>query len=203
MELSAAVAIAAVLVAPGVLREIGGPAPAAARPCFSDHALARAVAATGDSTLVEEGPSRSVAVSAADTHRSWEALARTARAGRIVVVTLADATRVEGRLLAVNRDSLTVQRSGGTSTFKAADVVRVRDAGVRRRHVLHGMLLGMAAGAVAMVAVDQRSSHPSSVAEAAGLGALVIGLPAGAAAGALLPIGSPLYEAPGAVHETP
>jgi hypothetical protein len=57
------------------------------------------------------------------------------------------------------------------------------------------MLVGAAAGAALMVFIDRRSSQPSSVAEAAGLGAFAIGLPIGAGAGALMPAGPPLYEA--------
>ena len=65
------------------------------------------------------------------------------------------------------------------------------------------MLIGMAGGAVANVIIDKQSSRPSSTGEAAGLGAIFVGLPIGAVGGALVPIGQPLYEAANVVRKTP
>jgi hypothetical protein len=110
-------------------------------------------------------------------------------------VTLADATEVRGRLYSIDSRSITVEQSEGLRTIAAADVVRVRSAGVRRRHVLRGMLIGSVAGAVGFVVIDQRSTHPSTKVEAAALGAVFVGLPVGALIGAALPTGPPLYEA--------
>ena len=64
-----------------------------------------------------------------------------------------------------------------------------------KRHVVYGILIGMAAGAVTLRAIDSQSSHPSSPSEAIEMGAVIVGLPAGAIAGAVVPIGPPLSEA--------
>jgi hypothetical protein len=113
-----------------------------------------------------------------------------------VLVTLVDQTKVEGILVDVDGRSITVSVGERSRTVAARDVLRVQYSGGRSRHIIKGMLVGAAAGAALMVVIDRQSSHPSSVAEAAGLGAIAIGLPIGAATGALMPAGQPLYEVP-------
>jgi hypothetical protein len=64
------------------------------------------------------------------------------------------------------------------------------------------MLIGTVVGGVTVWAIDSQSSHPSSPSEAAGMGAIFVGLPGGALVGAALPIGRPLYEAAQVAGET-
>lgn len=174
------------------------------QPRSSQEAIRHAVStATHNAAQPGHLMSQSVAASGAETNRSWDALVGTVKTGRKVIVTLVNATSVEGKLLAIDMRSISVDQREGPRAIEAADVVRVRYAGVRKRHVIYGMLIGMAGGAVANVIIDKQSSHPSSTAEAAGLGAIFVGLPIGAAGGALVPIGQPLYEAAHGVRETP
>jgi hypothetical protein len=126
----------------------------------------------------------------------WEALRTTVKPGRTLVVTLADGTHVAGGLISINERTISIDQPRGTRTIAAHDVLRIRYAGVRSRHILKGMLIGALVGAVCVVAIDQYSSHPSTKLEAATLGALFIGVPGGALAGAALPVGPDLYDAP-------
>lgn len=149
----------------------------------------------GDTIWVTEAPQLTVQQKATPgINRSWDALVGSVRSGRKVTVTLMSSTAVEGKLLAIDERSITVEQSDGPRVIAAADVLRVRYAGIRRRHVLYGMLIGAAAGGLTVWAIDRQSSHPSSAAEAVGMGAVFVGLPCGALVGAALPIGPPLYE---------
>jgi hypothetical protein len=87
-------------------------------------------------------------------------------------------------------------------TIEVADVFRVRYAGVRKRHVVYGMLIGMAGGALTLAVIDKQSTNPETF-DAAVMGAIFFGLPAGAIGGAVIPIGRPLYEAVNVVRKTP
>ena len=127
---------------------------------------------------------------------AWEAFARTVQTGKRIAVTLADSADVTGRLLSVDPHSLRIEAPSGTQVLEPARIVQIRYAGLRKRNTLYGMLAGLAAGAVTTVIIDQSSSHPSTVAEAAGVGGFLVGLPLGAVVGALIPVGPPLYEAP-------
>lgn len=184
-----------------VVAQTGVQAP---QPRFSQEATEHAVraatpiAARSDRSAIASQPSP-----AQEPIGSWEALVGAIKTGRMITVTLSDATRVDGRLRAIDARSLTLEQPGGRHVFEAADVLRVRYASHRKRHVIHGMLVGMVVGAVATVLIDKQSSHPSSAVEAAGLGAIFIGLPAGAVVGALVPTGQLLYEATTAVRSTP
>ena len=175
----------------------------APQPRFSQEAIKRAVCAA---TPVAARPDRFESESAASRRKptgSWDTLVGAVKTGRMITVTLANSTRVEGRLLAIDARSISLEQPGGPRVFEAADVLRVRYASNRKRRVIYGMLIGMAAGAVATAIIDSRSSHPSSAVEAAGLGAIFIGLPAGAVVGALVPSGQLLYEATTVVRRTP
>lgn len=177
---------------------------AAPQPRFSQETIRHAVSeALYNAAQPGHLMSQSVAASGAETNRSWDTLVSTVKTGRKISVTLVNATSVEGKLLAIDVRSISVDQPGGPRAIEAAEVVRVRYAGVRKRHVIYGMLIGMAGGAVANVIIDKQSSRPSSTAEAAGLGAIFVGLPIGAVGGALVPIGQPLYEAATVVRKTP
>ena len=117
------------------------------------------------------------------------------KVGRKLDVAAAHSTSYRGSLLAIDQRSITLRREGASVLIPAADVLRVRYAGVRARHVRYGMAIGAVVGAVAMWAIDSQSGHPEP-GSALGLGALFLGLPGGALAGAVIPIGPPLYQAP-------
>jgi len=150
----------------------------------------------GDTIWVTEAPRFNVRQEAGTgVNRSWDALTGSVETGRKVTVTLMSSTNLEGRLLGIDERSITVEQPGGSRAIPATEVLRVRYAGVRKRHVLYGMLVGAVAGGLTLWAIDSQSSHPSSATEAVGLGAVFFGLPGGALVGAALPIGPPLYEA--------
>ncbi|MCX6537337.1 MAG: hypothetical protein NT151_00170 [Acidobacteria bacterium] len=177
---------------------------AVSQPRFSQEAIRHAASAvTHNAARPGRLTSQPVAASGAEPNRSWDTLVGKVKAGEKVIVTLVNATHVEGKLLAIDTHSIRVDQPGGPRAIEAADVVRVRYAGVRKRHVIYGMLIGMAGGALVTVVIDKQSSRPSSTVEAAGLGAIFIGLPGGAIGGALVPIGQPLYEAASVVRKTP
>jgi hypothetical protein len=178
--------------------------PPVSEPRFTQEAVRHVVsAATQDAALPSRLTNQRVTASGAETNHSWDTLVGTVKTGEKVIVTLVNATNVEGKLLAIDTLSIRVETSGGPQAIEAADVVSVRYAGVRKRHVEYGMLIGVAAGALAAVVIDQHSSHPSTKVEAAVIGAIFFGLPAGAIGGAVVPIGQPLYEAANVVRKTP
>lgn len=150
----------------------------------------------GNTVWVTEAPLLGVEQKAgAGVNRSWDALVGSIKIGKKVAVNLVNSTTVEGKLLAIDERSITVEQSGKPLVVAGADVLRVRYAGVRKRHVLYGMLIGAVAGGVTFWAADKLSDSPDPYESGADIGAIVIGLPAGAAVGAALPIGPPLYEA--------
>ena len=150
----------------------------------------------GDTVWVTQAPQLAVEKKTeGGINRSWEDLLGSARIGKKITVTLVDSSSMEGKLLAIDAGSITVEQPGGPRTITAGDVLRVRYAGVRQRHVRYGMLIGAVVGGLATWAIDSQSSHPSSAGEAVGMGALLIGLPVGAIVGAALPVGPPLYGA--------
>jgi hypothetical protein len=182
--------------------------PSASQPRFTQEAIRQAIrhavsAATHDAAQPDRLTSQPVAAAGAETNRSWDTLVGTVKTGEKVIVTLLNSTNVEGKLLAIDTHSISVEQPGRPRAIEAADVLRVRYAGVRRRHVIYGMLIGMASGALAAVLIDKQSSRPSSTAEAAVLGAIFIGLPAGTVGGAVVPIGQPIYEAANVARKTP
>jgi hypothetical protein len=178
--------------------------PPVSEPRFTQEAIRHVVsAATRDAALPSRLISQPLVASGVETNHSWDTLVGTVKTGEKVIVTLVNATNVEGKLLAIDTHSIRVEPSGGPQAIEAADVVRIRYAGVRKRHVVYGVLIGVAGGALGAVVIDQHSSHPSTKLEAAVIGAIFFGLPAGAIGGAVVPIGQPLYEALNVVRKTP
>lgn len=177
---------------------------AASQPRFSQEAIRRHANSAAARAVALPGHLTSQPAAGADpaVNHSWDTLAGMVEPGRKLVITLVDSTNVEGKLDAIDTQSISIAQPGGVRTIEVADVLRVRDAGVRKRHVFYGMLIGAVAGAVGTVAIDHHSSHPEA-AQAAGMGAILIGLPGGALVGAALPVGPPLYEAVDAVRRTP
>ena len=77
------------------------------------------------------------------------------------------------------------------------DVYRVRIANIRRKHTLLGMAIGAGVGAV-IWAIAGRDNVNNGWYPVAGM---VFGVGPGAAVGGSLPIGEPLYEAPGGLRK--
>ena len=139
-------------------------------------------------------PTQTPAVPSPDSR--WRHLADTAPQGLLVTLTLADGSRLEGTLIDVAARALVLEHDDRRDTIPADRVVRVRREGERRSILFRSMGIGALAGAVGLLVIDQRSSHPSSAGEALGLGALFIGVPAGAIVGAFIPLPPALYDAP-------
>jgi len=138
------------------------------------------------------------AVHGAEVNRSWETLIETLKAGQKVVVVQHSRKQAEGRVLALTGDSITVQVSRQPVTVPRDDVFRVRIADIRRRNTLIGMAIGAAAGAI-IWGVAGRDNH--RVGEYAFVGS-ILGVGPGAAVGGSVPIGVPLYEAPGGLRKS-
>ncbi|MBS1818990.1 MAG: hypothetical protein JSU08_13740 [Acidobacteria bacterium] len=132
-----------------------------------------------------------------DPPDAWSQVLLEIHRGDRLVVTRRDMTHVDGRVVSIDTAGLTVLVDGTERTVAVDDVAQLRVRGDRRRHVLVGIAVGAVAGAVGTVLIDQQSSHPSTKREAATIGAIVIGAPAGALAGALWPAGHVVYVAPG------
>jgi hypothetical protein len=131
------------------------------------------------------------ALFAGEVNRSWETLIVTLKPGRSITVLQHDGRRAEGTLLTLTTESITVQGGSHPLTIGRDDVFRVRIAGTRTKRALIGLGAGAAAG-VAFGANLGSRRH--------GLSAVVFGFVfggIGAATGAALPTGSPIYEAPG------
>jgi len=128
----------------------------------------------------------------AEVNRSWQELVQAVKEGKTVVVTRMNSAKVEGKLLGINAESITVERESQPQVVQREDVFRVRYANIRMKHTAWGMLIGAAGGAVILGAMT-RDSIASSTGGAA-FGA-ILGLGIGAAVGGSLPIGAPLYEA--------
>jgi hypothetical protein len=123
-----------------------------------------------------------------DVNRSWEKLTETLEPGRAVVVTRMNSANMEGKLLDVTADGITVRWKGQPQTIRKEDVFRVRYANIRRKNTLLGMAIGAGGGLLAGLA------HSSARGGASVLGSM-IGVGAGAAVGGAMPIGGPLYQA--------
>ena len=131
---------------------------------------------------------------AAETNHSWHALAVSVTPPRVLSVTLFTKETIEGPIVAIDDNAITLQTDHGPRRIAGGDVRQVRDLKRERRRLITGILAGAAIGAGVTTAVDQGSSHPSSKKEAATIGALLIGAPAGAVVGRMMR-GRPLYEA--------
>ena len=128
----------------------------------------------------------------AEINHSWDALVGVVKTGSKIVVTRVNSATLEGKLVSIDDQSITLQQRGGKQSIERTDVYRIRYA--RTGHpVIYGALIGAAVGALSLWAVDRRSTHPTAD-EAVGFG-IILGPPAGAIVGAVLPHGAPLYEA--------
>ena len=124
-------------------------------------------------------------------NRSWEVLMESVKPDKRVVVTKMTSGNVEEKLLSITADSITVQWRGQPTVVQRPDVFRVRIADTRMRHTMIGMAIGAGVGIVWGSQLGD-INRGISVAVMGGLGTGI-----GAAAGGALPIGAPLYEAPG------
>ena len=138
----------------------------------------------------------------AEPNHSWDALMQSLQPGKTVVVTRMNSVKVEGKLLALGPDSITVREDGQPLVVRKEDVLRVRIANIRRKHTLIAMGVGAAMGAAAMVllaaaaigAVLFGAAATENKGPVAALGTLP-GVMVGAIGGGVAPIGKPLYEA--------
>jgi hypothetical protein len=132
----------------------------------------------------------------AEVNRSWETLVSTLKPGRTVVVLQHSGKRTEGKVLSLTGESIIVQAGAQPSPIRREEVFRVRAAGIRSRNSLLGLGLGAGAG----VAFGSNLGSRRHGLSAAVFGGVFGGI--GAAAGAAMPIGNPLYEAPGGLRTT-
>ena len=130
-------------------------------------------------------------------NRSWEVLMESLKPDKRVVVTKMTSGNVEGKLLSITADSITVQWRGQPTVVQRPDVFRVRIADTRMRHTLIGMAIGAGVGVVWGANLGDRRRGLSVVV----LGGLGTGF--GAAAGGVLPIGPPLYQVEKPVRKAP
>ena len=115
--------------------------------------------------------------------------------GRKVTVVEHSRKQAEGKLLTLTGESITVQAGTQPLTVQRDDVFRVRVAEIRMKRSLIGLGIGAVAGVVFGVNLGSRRHGLSAVA----FGGIFGGI--GAAAGASIPIGNPLYEAPGGLKK--
>jgi hypothetical protein len=130
----------------------------------------------------------------AEVNRSWEKLVQTLKPGKTVVVTQMNGQKAEGKLLSLSEQAIEVKDSGQPVSILRADVFRVRIANIRRKHTLLGMAIGVGAGAIILAAAGKGEIGSVGAYAVAGM---LVGVGPGAAVGGALPIGAPLYEAPG------
>ncbi len=135
------------------------------------------------------------AVLGAEANSSWETLVATLKPGRNVVVVQQSGKRAEGKVLTLTAESITVQAGTQPRTIQRDEVFRVRVAGVRERRALIGLAIGAGAGVALGANLGSRRHGLSAVV----FGGLFGG--AGVAAGAAIPTGKPLYEAPGGLKK--
>lgn len=131
-----------------------------------------------------------------EVNRSWDTLVSELKPGRrVVVVVQHSGRRAEGKVVSLTSESITVEMGAQPSPIRREDVFRVRAAGIRSRNALIGFGIGAAAGVVLGINLGSRRHGLS----AAVFGGVFGG--AGAAAGSALPIGDPIYEAPGGLRK--
>ncbi len=129
-----------------------------------------------------------VFIASAQANRSWDVLMKTVKPDRRIVVTRMTSGKVEGKLISITADSITVEWRGQPTIVQRPEVFRVRAAGTRARHAAIGMGIGAAVGIAWGANLGERRKALSVLF----LGGLGLGV--GAAAGSALPIGPPLYE---------
>ena len=129
----------------------------------------------------------------ADVNQSWQQLMERLKPGKRIVVTQMNGKKVEGKLVSLSEEVVTIAEQYRDATVAVAreDVFRVRIADTRQKRTLIGLGIGTAAGAVFGSQLGSRRHGLSAVV----FGGLFGGI--GAAGGAAIPIGAPLYEAPG------
>ena len=143
-------------------------------------------------------------LAAGKVNRSWEELMLSIDSSKEVVVTRMNSTKVEGKVLSLTAESITVNArvlvSRSPDVFKKmdvevsrGDVFRVRYAGIQRRHIVWGMLIGGAAAAAVMASASENPDWDF----------ILFGLPVGGVVGAALPLGPLLYEAEKVVRKAP
>ncbi len=132
----------------------------------------------------------------AEVNRSWETLVETLKPGRRVVVVQHSRKQAEGEMLSLTGESITVQMRGQALQVPRDDVFRVRIADIRQKRTLIGLGIGAAVGVISGLNLGTKSHGTSAVV----LGGLFGGI--GAAAGGAIPIGKPLYEAPGGLKKS-
>lgn len=138
------------------------------------------------------------AVHAAEVNRSWDVLVETLKPGRSAVVIQQNRKQVEGKVLSLGPESITVRVRGQPLTVVREEVFRVRYANIRRRHTLIGMAVGAATGAIIWGLAGRDNRDVGGYA----LGGAILGVGPGAAVGGALPIGVPQYEAPGGLRKS-
>lgn len=111
--------------------------------------------------------------------------------GRTAVVTRMSSAQMEGKLLSITAESISVTWRGQPQVVARGDVYRVRIANIRRRHTLIGMAFGGGVLAVAGAAGNS-SNRGLSALLSGGMGAGI-----GAAVGGAISIGPPLYQVAG------
>ena len=131
-----------------------------------------------------------------EVNRSWDTLVATLKPGRSVVVVQHSRKQTEGKLLTLTGESIKVQAGTQPLTVQREEVFRVRVAGSRGKRSMIGLGLGAAAGVAFGANLGSRRHGLSAVA----FGGIFAGI--GAAAGAAIPIGNPLYEAPGGLKKS-
>lgn len=129
----------------------------------------------------------------AEVNQSWQQLMETLKPGRKIVVTQMNGKKVEGKLVSLAEEVITVAEQYRDAAVAVAreDVFRVRIADTRQKRTLIGLGIGTAAGVVFGSQLGSRRHGLSAVV----FGGLFGGI--GAAGGGAIPIGAPLYEAPG------
>jgi hypothetical protein len=132
----------------------------------------------------------------AEVNRSWATLVATLKPGRTIVVLQHSRKQAEGKLLTLTGESITVQAGGQPLTIQRDEVFRVRVAGIRMKRSLIGLGIGAAAGVAFGANLGSRRHGLSAVA----FGGIFGGI--GAAGGAAIPIGNPLYEDPGGLKKS-
>jgi hypothetical protein len=132
----------------------------------------------------------------AEVNHSWSQLMESLKPGKKIVVTQMDGKKVEGKLTSMTEESVTVtdEYRDRTATVQREDVFRVRFADIRQKRTLIGLGLGALGG---VIYGSQLGTHRHGL-SATVFGGLFGGI--GAAAGGAIPIGAPLYEAPGGLR---
>ncbi len=128
---------------------------------------------------------------AAEVNHSWETLVQTLKPGRTVVVTRMNGKKAEGKLLSLSGEAIAVSDSGQPVSIRREEVFRVRIANIRQKRTLIGLGIGVVAGAIIGGTGADRYKAWTALFGAGVAGGI------GAAAGGAIPIGKPLYEAPG------